>query len=414
MCCEPVIEIKNLSKCYPLYDQPIDRLKQSLWRSKRQYFREFWALRDINFSVMPGEVVGIIGLNGSGKSTLLQLVCGILTPTSGEVTVKGRVAALLELGAGFNPEFSGRENVLINAAILGLSQEEISSRFDEIVDFSGTRDFIDRPVKTYSSGMYVRLAFSVAVNVNPDILVIDEALSVGDGIFARKSFERIMALKEAGKTILFCSHALYQVEAICNKVLWVDNGRALAFDKSADVVAQYNNFIGGIKLDAANVQPQPETSSAESGNSVVSGNVPHITSTRVSADGISGHQLNLESGKTDLVVEVVFSEPDALLPSSIGVVISGFNGIPLLSASSCNDGVSLFTHNREQVHVELCFPQLALLKGIYTVDVFLMCDKGIHVYEHIRSLAKLVVQQTGLEIGVVTLPHSWRVLPESS
>ncbi|MGZ8193237.1 MAG: ABC transporter ATP-binding protein [Methylobacter sp.] len=192
MSAEPAIVVKNLSKHYQLYTRPHDRLKQLLCLGKRQYYREFSALHELSFEVMPGEVVGIIGRNGSGKSTLLQLVCGTLTPSTGEVSVKGRVAALLELGTGFNPEFTGRENVFMSAAIMGLSQKEIENRFDEIVDFSGIREFIDQPVKTYSSGMYVRLAFAVATSVDPDILVIDEALSVGDGAFARQSFNRVM------------------------------------------------------------------------------------------------------------------------------------------------------------------------------------------------------------------------------
>ena len=169
MSSEPAISVKNLSKFYQLYSQPSDRLKQFLWRGKRQYFREFWSLRDISFDIAKGEVLGIIGRNGAGKSTLLQLLCGTLTPSTGHVNVQGRVAALLELGSGFNPEFTGRENVYLSASIMGLSQQEIEERFEEIVDFSGIRDFIDQPVKTYSSGMYVRLAFSVATSVDPDI-----------------------------------------------------------------------------------------------------------------------------------------------------------------------------------------------------------------------------------------------------
>jgi len=184
----------------------------------------------VSFEIAKGDVIGILGVNGAGKSTLLQLVCGTLTATHGEVLVKGRIAALLELGAGFNPEFTGRENVFMSAAIMGLTQDEVTARFEDIVEFSGIRDFIDQPVKTYSSGMYVRLAFSVATHVDPDILVIDEALSVGDGHFARKSFDRIMALKARGCTILFCSHSIYQLEALCQQALWLDQGQVKLFE----------------------------------------------------------------------------------------------------------------------------------------------------------------------------------------
>ena len=212
---ELAICAEGLSKVYSMYDRPIDRLKQRFMGGSKQYGRLFTALEGVSFSLPRGQVLGLIGNNGAGKSTLLQVVCGTLAPTAGSLTVNGRIAALLELGAGFNPEFSGRENIFLNAAVIGLSRDEIDARYDEIVDFSGIRDFIEQPVKTYSSGMYVRLAFSIATAVDPDILVIDEALSVGDGSFARKSFDRIMALRERGTTILFCRSEERRVAKEC-------------------------------------------------------------------------------------------------------------------------------------------------------------------------------------------------------
>lgn len=218
------IRAQHLGKAFQLYERPIDRLKQMLMRGRRRYYKEFAALHDVSFELRKGEVLGLVGRNGAGKSTLLQLICGTLNPSAGQVAVQGRVAALLELGAGFNPDFTGQENIYLNASILGLSKAEIDARYDDIVEFSGIADFIHQPVKTYSSGMYVRLAFSIATSVDPDILVIDEALSVGDGAFARKSFDRIMRLKEKGATILFCSHSVYQIEALCTRALWLDKG----------------------------------------------------------------------------------------------------------------------------------------------------------------------------------------------
>lgn len=194
----------------------------------KKYGRKHIALEPVSIEIKKGEVLGVIGTNGSGKSTLMQLICGVLEPSSGRVQTNGRIAALLELGAGFNPDFTGRENIFLNAAILGLSHQESNKKIDEIIKFSGVEKFIDQPVKTYSSGMYVRLAFSVATSVDPDILVIDEALSVGDGAFARKSFDRIMSLKQKGCTIVFCSHSIYQVEALCQRVLWLDKGKLQA------------------------------------------------------------------------------------------------------------------------------------------------------------------------------------------
>ena len=197
------IQVEGLSKCYQIYDKPGDRLKQFLFprlkpsarRNGTAYFREFWALRNVSLTVKQGETIGIVGRNGSGKSTLLQIICGTLTPTQGDVRTNGRIAALLELGSGFNPEFSGRENVYLNAAVLGLTKEETDARFDEIAAFADINDFIDQPIKTYSSGMVVRLAFAVAINADPQILVVDEALSVGDELFQRKCFARIEQIR---------------------------------------------------------------------------------------------------------------------------------------------------------------------------------------------------------------------------
>jgi lipopolysaccharide transport system ATP-binding protein len=199
------IEVNGLSKCYQIYDKPSDRLKQMLMRGRKQYFKEFWALKDVSFKIKKGETVGIIGRNGSGKSTLLQMICGTLNPTGGEVKVNGRVAALLELGAGFNPEFSGVENVYMAASLYGLTKEEVDQRFDAIATFADIGDHIHQPVKTYSSGMFARLAFSVAVHVEPDVLVVDEALAVGDARFVAKSMKRIKKLQDSGATILFVS-----------------------------------------------------------------------------------------------------------------------------------------------------------------------------------------------------------------
>ncbi len=241
------VKVENLSKCYHIYDNPSDRLKQFVvprlqrlaWQFPKQYFREFWALKDVSFEVKRGETVGIIGRNGSGKSTLLQMICGTLSPTGGNVETLGRIAALLELGSGFNPEFTGRENVYMNAAVLGLSNEEIDACFNDIVAFADIGDFIEQPVKTYSSGMFVRLAFAVAVHAHPDILVVDEALSVGDIAFQNKCMEKINAIKERGTSILFVSHDLSTVQIICDRVIWMKSGSLRLAGYPVDVCQEY-------------------------------------------------------------------------------------------------------------------------------------------------------------------------------
>lgn len=245
------IRVEGLSKRYEIYARPADRLKQmilprvqrAMHRPVQDCFREFWALRNVSFDVRQGETVGIVGRNGSGKSTLLQMICGTLNPTLGTVTTNGRVAALLELGAGFNPEFTGRENVRLSGLLYGLSEQELAARFDAILDFAEIGDFIDQPVKTYSSGMYVRLAFSVAINVSPDILVLDEALSVGDEAFQRKCFARIEAIREGGATILFVSHAAGTVVELCNRAILLDGGELLAQGLPKTIVSRYHKLL---------------------------------------------------------------------------------------------------------------------------------------------------------------------------
>ena len=245
------IRIQDLSKCFQLFNTPRDRLKQfvapRLQQMVRQpvkkYYREFWALNDVSFDVRKGETVGIIGSNGSGKSTLLQIICGTLTPTSGSVETRGRIAALLELGSGFNPEFTGRENVYMNAAVLGLSEKEVDACFDEIVTFADIGDFIEQPVKTYSSGMTVRLAFAVAINVSPEILIVDEALSVGDERFQRKCFSRIETMKKNGVTILFVSHSGGTIVELCDRAVLIDSGENLAVGVPKLIVSRYQKLL---------------------------------------------------------------------------------------------------------------------------------------------------------------------------
>lgn len=245
------IRVEGLSKRYEIYAQPADRLKQmilprmqqTLRRPVRAHFREFWALRDVGFDVHKGETVGIVGRNGSGKSTLLQMICGTLNPTFGKVAVNGRISALLELGAGFNPEFTGRENVRLSGLVYGLSEQELEECHEAILDFAGIGDFIDQPVKTYSSGMYIRLAFSVAINVAPDILVVDEALSVGDEAFQRKCFARIDQIRTAGATVLFVSHSAGTIIELCNRALLLDKGELLTEGSPKYVVSRYQKIL---------------------------------------------------------------------------------------------------------------------------------------------------------------------------
>lgn len=247
------IKVENLSKCYQIYNQPRDRLKQFILprlqrvvgTASKQYYREFWALKDVSLEVKRGETVGIIGRNGSGKSTLLQMICGTLSPTIGSITTNGRIAALLELGSGFNPEFTGRENVYMNASVLGLTKDEIDTRFDKIVEFADIGKFIEQPVKTYSSGMMVRLAFAVQAQVEPNILIVDEALAVGDAKFQARCFERLRQLKERGTSILLVTHSTEQIVTHCSRAVLLDHGSVVEIGDSNRVVNCYLDLLFG-------------------------------------------------------------------------------------------------------------------------------------------------------------------------
>ena len=234
-----MVVVQNVSKLYRLYNRPSDRLLEILPFGRRKLHTDFWALRNVSFTVEPGELLGLVGPNGSGKSTVLQVVSGILQPTLGRVSVEGRIAALLELGAGFNPEFSGRENVFLNGEIMGLSRRETEKAFPHIVSFAEIGDFMDRPVKEYSSGMYVRLAFATAIHVEPEILIVDEALAVGDAIFANRCLRKLDELKKRRVTILFVSHDLGLVKRLCHRALLMYQGQVLCEGKPSDVVNQY-------------------------------------------------------------------------------------------------------------------------------------------------------------------------------
>ena len=400
------IHAQNLSKSFQLYDRPIDRLKQMLMRGRRRYFREFAALHDINFELKKGEVLGLVGRNGAGKSTLLQLICGTLSPTRGQVSVHGRVAALLELGAGFNPEFTGQENIYLNASILGLSKSEIDERYDAIVEFSGIRDFIHQPVKTYSSGMYVRLAFSIATSVDPDILVIDEALSVGDGAFARKSFDRIMRLKEKGATILFCSHSIYQIEALCTRALWLDKGVVQLTGDPATVVAGYQAFLDRDSAPQVAAPGQPALHASPTGHA-------HILGVETRIDQTAGTVLYAQSAKQALAIGVGFASDPALPSPVVALTINTPDGRTIASSSTQADGLELVRDPSGRGTATIEFPKIPLLKGEYSIVVYLLSENGIHVYDTAANVATLHFTQDHLEQGVVSLPHTWRSVPSA-
>lgn len=401
-----VIEVQGLSKVYQLFLSPADRLRQMLFGASRFGSRSFSALNGVSFSLQKGDVLGLVGRNGAGKSTLLQIVCGTLMPSSGSLTVRGRVAALLELGAGFNVDFSGRENVFLYGSVLGLSHQEMADRFDEIVAFSGIGEFIDQPVKTYSSGMYVRLAFSIATSVDPDILVVDEALSVGDGEFARKSFDRIMALRAKGTTILFCSHSLFQIESICTRAIWMHAGKVVAQGNPAQVVSAYQEFLDSAEAQQPGLSVSPSQPSAPQGYA-------RLTMVRVGGLAPGQGPLHLLSLSDDLQVEARFSSDPHLPCPSLAVSIHTPDGRIVSSAGAWNDGHVLQRDAAGLGRVAICFPRLPLLKGRYYVSLHLFCERGLHIYDVADRVVYLAVTQSGLEQGLFHLPRVWSSEPHA-
>jgi len=347
------VEFQNVSKSYPIYASPGHRLRELLTFGRVSFHKDFWALRDVSFDVPSGSTFCIIGENGSGKSTLLQMVAGILQPTSGELRVNGRVSALLELGSGFNPEFTGRDNVYMNASILGFSSKEIDRRYKEIADFAEIGDFIDQPVKTYSSGMIVRLAFAVAIHVDPDILLVDEALAVGDIYFRQRCMRKVHELRSRGITILFVSHAMGDVKAIGDRAMWLDSGRVREIGATDQVVAKY--LAAMVEKDSAYLElakrgrPRRSEPALKQAREVVT-SIPNIDHRygdgRAEVLGIAildpcGRPLQILDPGSQIVVRIsVRAKAEIALPN-VGFMLRNHLGIDFAGTNTTREGYQL-------------------------------------------------------------------------
>lgn len=410
-----VISLQGVGKSYAQYARPVDRLLEVL--TGRMRHRDFVALHPLDLTLQHGEVLGLVGMNGAGKSTLLKLIAGTILPTSGQIQVNGRISALLELGAGFHPDMTGRENVYLSGAVQGLKTEQLDALYDEIVEFSGLAEFMAQPVKTYSSGMFVRLAFAVATCVQPDVLIVDEALSVGDGAFAVKSFKRIMGFKEAGGTILFCSHSLYQIEAICSRAIWVHRGQIVLEGEPASVTMAYNEFLVSGLMPGESPKLAPPTADTKKAQlaqammpmtpeSAPAGQA-RLSEIAISAGLSRGKEIALECGKDDLVICVRFASDPALHAPSLAVALVRSDKTIVASATTVNDGFASVRQSDGSGEITLTFTRLPLLKGEYWVTVFLACEHAVHVYDQAEMVVKIKVSQQGLEQGIVSLPHVW-------
>ena len=389
------VSASGLWKNFRLYHERNQFLKAAILRGRRARYEEFWALKDVSFEVPTGTTFGVIGHNGSGKSTLLKTLTGILVPDQGEVRTVGRVSALLELGAGFHPELSGRENVFLNGAILGLKRKEIEKRFDDIVEFAGLEQFIDSPVKNYSSGMFVRLGFAVAANVEPDVLLIDEVLSVGDENFARKSAEKIDQFRRDGRTIVFVSHGLDSVEALCETVAWLDHGKIQMIGPAAEVISAYR----GDSHDAV-------TTAEEFGSRWGSGEI-QITSVDLSdGDGQAvQHPRTLDS----LTVKVNLTAHALIQDSVLVAKIDQLGGHTVWQSSTRRNGVSIGLI-KDSASVELKFPALPLLEGTYELSLGITDQTEVQPYDWWERRIRFDVRQyVNSDHGVVHIPTKWHV-----
>ncbi len=384
------VEFQNVSKIYKLYAKPIDRLKEVIFR--KPYHQAFSALQSLSFSVAQGESMGILGDNGAGKSTLLKILAGTLRQTSGMVTKIGRVSALLELGAGFHTEFTGRQNIYLNASLLGLKQEEIKAKEQEIIEFSELGEFIDRPVKIYSSGMYVRLAFSIATSVDPDILVIDEALSVGDQRFQKKCIDRMMGFRKSGKTIIFCSHSMYHISELCEKAMWVKSGRIEALGDKNSVITAYEKWSQR-KYEEEN-QADPYSSSPI-----------RISDIRVvNSEGVAV----TEARKGDhLTIEIHIESRDEK-KIHIGIGFQTISGDDVIFGTTTKWDNLAPVSVKQSLTVSVAFPDIHFISGSYKAFGVLLDDHGIHVYD-VKVSEVIDIIRTSELYGKHFMKHEWHI-----
>lgn len=396
----PVLQVQQVSKGYRLYAHPRQRLRALL--TGAALHTSHWALRDVSFALRPGQCLGVVGNNGAGKSTLLKLLAGTLQPTQGTVLCQGRVTAILELGAGFHPDFSGRENLRFAGSLMGLDAATIARLESSIIDFAELGHAIDRAVKTYSSGMVVRLAFALVTAVQPELLIVDEALAVGDQNFQKKCVERIEAFRRNGCTILFCSHSLYHVRQLCDVALWLDKGQVRSFGDTEKVLAAYEASLrqGETATEPAAAAPAAPGVAAPTPRE----GTAHIVSVQVAQlDATSPPQLQSH----DLAVTVRARSPEPE-PPSVGIMLEQAHGVGITSIASHAEQTWPQWNEAEQVwEITLTFPDLPLHTGEYVLSAYLFDHKGLVVcdeWKHCQNFLFVYPTQTP---GLVRLPHFW-------
>ena len=391
------IEVRDLSKVYHLYNKPSDRIRETFSIRKKKYSKEHYALKNINLKINKGESIGIVETNGSGKSTLLKLVTGVVTPTTGTIKTDGKIAALLELGAGFNPEYTGIENIYLNGTMMGYTEEEMKKRVPDIIEFADIGEFINQPVKSYSSGMFARLAFAVSINVEPDILIVDEALSVGDTRFQVKCIDKMRELQESGTTILFVTHAIEQIKRFCTRAIWIKNGELIEDGEASQVVDLYDNFMkyGEKKIEKVNNEDEfrlPENSDYLAVIQKVS--------------------INKNMFKTfeKLEVEVTYDVYDNHMEDlQVGVAFYSLDRKIYVFGPNTNlDKISVPQKQGRHV-VKYIVPELMLMGGDYTVDVGIFNSGGIVNLDYKNNCEGFSVANEYFSEGMFYLKHEWQI-----
>lgn len=402
-----IIEIHDVVKSYKLYDKPIDRLKEALSISHKTYHKEFKALNGISFKVEKGDALGILGKNGSGKSTLLKLITGVLSPSSGSVKVKGKISAILELGAGFNPEYSGRENVYLNGLMMGFSREEIDSKMNDIIEFADIGEFIEQPVKIYSSGMFARLAFAVSINVEPDILIVDEALAVGDVRFQTKCIDKMKELKSKGTTILFVSHATEQVKRFCNKAVWLKDGKVQASGESSEIADLYEDFM---KYNTEHTMENATTNDNEPIPFVPQVDFIRPANPDVLA-AITKVELNNNNFKTfdELVVEVEYEVYEDIIEDLLlGVAIYTPDREYIFGPNTHLEKIDI-PNKLGRHRVKYIISSLPLLGGTFCIDVGIFNNEGIVCLHYKENIVDFIITNKYISEGLIYMNHRWEV-----
>lgn len=395
---EYVIRLNNITKSYNIYAKPTDRFKEALNPFKKSYHDVFYSLKNINIEIKKGEMIGFIGENGSGKSTMLKIITGVLTPTYGTMEIKGKISALLELGSGFNPEYSGYENIYLNGMILGFSREDIDNVVDDIIEFADIGIHIYQPVKTYSSGMFIRLAFAVAINVNPDILIVDEALAVGDLEFQLKCMEKFTEIKNLGKTILFVSHDISSIRRFCDRSYWLKNGEVFEYGNTMDVTTNYENFLKkkSIKTVDRN-KNQVESFSSSDIVDILSSELLDKNKNKVDV---------LEQGET-LYVKVIYEvKDDSIKNPVLGVALRTVDNFYVCGLNTLLDDIKIPWKKGINIFY-LEYEKFGLLAGEYYFDIAVFEENATVPLVYKTKYMNLFVNGSYIGEGIVILDHKW-------